>query len=432
MFALPLQPSALGSTCHRRTPSSDEPAELELALTNPSIDHSMSIAHLIESKKITHVDLLNTELLEPDCEAVLETMDSCVGCVEGVDEQHVYEEKIIENALHRKAAVEQHGLTEAEAAMIRLHIMEEERDDSYNQVQGESAIPDMDILNFCGNDGDLDDAQDVFMIPVTQEVISCADMVDEELILSPQKDVEVRDGVVVGQDINALQCAICFDEALTGESIALNRVKFANLPCCGRNQDGSSSSVIKVCTSCILVLTSPSSSTSQRVGRCPRCFEWIKVQLPQSSEKNIVTVEKIDVSGPCLICNQNKDVLVENDNICDSCYLGRRQPLKYECQQCHGIQKIPHPMYRYQKSEDVFGNVTWACQGKCGRFTNWKIQPEELHRVPLGDAPKSWGTDYITLARKRVRILRQDLTSQDYRGLGTSSLEDDPSQCLIL
>lgn len=430
MFTFPH--AAALAPCHRPAASMEEPTELEesteheYALTDPAIDRNQSLDRLIQTKQISHVDLLNTELLDPEYEGgFLETMDSCVGCVEGVDEQHVYEEKLHKNALHRKAAVEQHGLSEAEAAMIRLHIMEEGRDDSNRHGQVESAIPDLDILNLCGADNDLHDAQESFLIPASQEILSCADIINEDLILSPKRDVEVRDGIVLGQGINALQCAICFDEALTGESISLNRVKFANLPCCGGQQNGSTASFIKVCTSCILVLTTKSSKGVHRVGRCPRCFEWIKVHLPEASQKNVVRVEKVDAAGPCLICNQNKDVLVEDDNICDACFLGRRQPLKYECQQCHEVQKIPHPMYRYQESEDKFGTVTWACQGKCGRFTKWKIQLEEIQRIPLGDAPKSWESDYISLARKRVRILRQDL-------VGFTSLEHDPSQCVIM
>lgn len=430
MFTLSNHAVAL---CNRPTPSLEEPADGEFALTDPALTRSKSLEQLINNKQITHVDLLNTELLDPECEAVLEHMDSCVSCVEGIDEQHIYEEKLLEHALHRKAAVEQHGLSEAEAAMIRLHIMEEERDDHNRNGQVDSAIPDLDILNLCGNDDDLDDAQESFMIPATNDALSCADMVDDDLILSPKKNHDVRDGVVVGHGINALQCAICFDEALTGGSVSLNRVKFANLPCCGAQPQGSSVSFIKVCTSCILVLTSPSTSGAHRIGRCPRCLLWIKVQLPEATDKNVVSVEKVDVSGPCLICNQEKDFLVENDKICDSCFLGRRRPLKYECRQCHCIQKIPHPMYRYQQAEDKFGNVTWACQGKCGRFTKWRILPEELHRVPLGDAPKSWGSDYIKLARERVQILRQDLVGREASNASVSSVHDeDPSQCLIL
>jgi len=432
MFTLSVTPK-LESPCHR---SMDEPPEQEVQGTK-SCTHDELVVNRNSTtpdevtQQLTTLALLNTELLDPDCEAVLEQLESCVGCVEGVDEQHAYEQKMIEHARHRKVAVEQHGLSEAEAAMIRLHIMEEEaRDDSNKKVVEDSVIPDMDVLNFanfCGHDEDLDDAQENFVIATTHEVMSCADMIDEDLLV-PRKDTAVRDGIMVGKDINALQCAICFDEALVGGSVSLNRVKFANLPCCGARQEGSTGSFIKVCTSCILVLTSPMKGGSHRIGRCPRCLTWIKVKVPsEKADKNVVTVEKVNVSGQCLICNQEKEFLVENDQVCDSCFLGRRQPLRYECQHCHGVQKIPHPMYRYQKTKDQFGNATWACQGQCGRFTKWKILPGELDRIPLGDAPKSWGADYIALARKRVKILREDIVGD--KGMPT---EEDPSQCQIL
>lgn len=458
------------------TSGMDEPPEHQVALvqvssleglvsgaagtTTTSTDNTTAIN---QQQLTTGPILLNTELLDPDCEAVLESIESCVGCVEGVDEQHDYEEKMLEYNRHKKAAIEQHGLSDAEAASIRLHVMDqEERDDrninKKNNRVDDSVIPDMDILNLCGNDEDLDDAQDVFVINVTgPDVMSCADIVNDDLVL--RKDTEVRDGIIMGQDINALTCAICFDEALLGGDIALNRVKFANLPCCGGRESTSTgndkaeeSSFIKVCTSCILVLSIRSTTGPQRIGRCPRCLDWIKVQIPVDTEdttpsicninnKNGVIVEKIDVGGQCLICNQEKDHLVENDEVCDSCFLGRRQPLKYECQQCLHVQNIPHPMYRYQETKDQFGNCAWACQGKCGKFSNWKILPEELHRIALGDAPKSWKTDYITVARNRVKLLREDLNEKgdDTRPPNNKASrpvillgEDDPSQCLVL
>ena len=443
MFSLPTT-STLQSPCHVPASEMEEPAEhkISFAEDNNGNDNDTSNNQVVVCTantsgassihlQLASLDLLNSELLDPECDDALETMESFVGCVEGVDGQHAYEEKMIEHNKHKKAAMEQHALNDVEAAMIRHHI--EERDDSaavhkqQDQQMDDSNIPDMDILNLCGNDDDLDDAQDTFVIQVTQDVISCADIIDEDLLV-PRRDTEVRDGIIIGQDINALTCAICFDEALKGGDIALNRVKFANLPCCGGRQQASSDTFIKVCTSCILVLTSPSTTGSHRIGRCPRCLDWIKVQIPAEVDgKNTsvaavgtgLTVQKILASGPCLICNQEKEHLVENGEVCDSCFLGRRQPLKYECQQCHHHQNIPHPMYRYQETKDSFGNVTWACQGKCGRFAQWRILPEELHRIALGDAPKSWGTDYIKIARRRVAILRADL--KDNKGESSSS-----------
>lgn len=402
----------------KATSALDEPVDQECSVYDPT---SLSL-------NFDHASgLLNTELLDPDCEAVLETMDSCVGCVEGIGEQHVYEEKMKENARQRKVAAEQHGLSEAEAAMIRLHIMEE-RDDT-KQASETAIVPDLDVLNLCGNDDDFDDAQANFVIGGANQAMSCADIVNEDFLV-PRRDSFGRDGVA-GNDLHPLQCAICYDEALQGD-ITLNRVKFANLPCCGGTKQGiGKDSFIKVCTSCILVLTSPSSAGQHRIGRCPRCLTWIKVQIPESPDKSVISIEKVETKGQCLICNQHKDHLVEEDQVCDSCFLGRRQPLKYECQNCHGIQKIPHPMYRYQKTEEEFGTATWACQGKCGGFTTWKILPEEIHRIPLGDAPKTWGTDYISIARGRVKILREDLVADKQDSKQGLPPDDDLSACLI-
>lgn len=414
MFTVAAAP-ILESPCYNQSTALDEQNADDCAMFDPSSGTSFDRESI----------LLNTDLLDPECEAVLETMDSCVGCIEGVGKQHVYEEKMKEHALQRKIAVEQHELSEAEAAMIRLHLMED-RDDNIKQGSETALVSDLDILNLCGNDEDLDDAQGRFVIAGTNQAVSCSDYVDEDFLV--RRDTAVRDGVA-GQDLNLLQCAICFDEALSG-NVSLNRVKFANLPCCGGAEHERNASFIKVCTSCILVLTTPSSVAQNRIGRCPRCFKWIKVKIPESTDKNVVTVEKVDTEGQCLICNQHKDHLVENNEVCDSCFLGRRQPLKYECQQCNCIQSIPHPMYRYQKREQDFGNVTWACQGKCGGFTNWKILPEEIHRIPLGDAPTSWGTDYIDIARRRVKILRADLVAD--KNAPKSPVEEDTSQCLVM
>jgi len=458
MFTLPSVAPIISGPCLKTTCGMDEPEEQIIAHKNsmeerarsPTIDVTIDgestpkplqqQQQQQQEQQLVSLDLLNMELLDPEWEDALETMESLVGCVEGVDEQHSYEEKMMEHNRHKEVAVEQHGLSTAEAAMIRLqNIKEEERDDTttdqqINDIFQDSAIPDMDVLNLCGDHEDLDHAQDHFVLPMADEgIMSCADVVKEDLFSSTKEDATVvRSGTsaTAEQQLNALTCSICFDEALLGNDLTLNRVKFANLPCCGDKELSSlPSDFAKVCTYCILVLTSPAMSGSYRIGRCPRCLDWIKVQILRhdddddgtnckddvgnsSTNKTGIRVEKIAVHGQCLICNQEKEYLVENGEVCDSCFLGRRQPLKYECQQCHHYQNIPHPMYRYQEQQDQFGTVTWACQGKCGRFTNWKILPEETHRIALGDAPRSWGTDYVAVTRERVKILREDLKDQ--------------------
>ena len=40
---------------------------------------------------------------------------------------------------------------------------------------------------------------------------------------------------------------------------------------------------------------------------------------------------------------------------------------------CHGFQRIPHPMWRYQHGPSAFSSDTWACHIRCGSFTHWRV-----------------------------------------------------------
>eukprot|EP00521_Asterionellopsis_glacialis_P016340 CAMPEP_0195300964 /NCGR_PEP_ID=MMETSP0707-20130614/28500_1 /TAXON_ID=33640 /ORGANISM="Asterionellopsis glacialis, Strain CCMP134" /LENGTH=322 /DNA_ID=CAMNT_0040363793 /DNA_START=176 /DNA_END=1144 /DNA_ORIENTATION=- len=240
-------------------------------------------------------------------------------------------------------------------------------------------------------------------------------------------------------------CAICFDEAggTTPESLH-STVTFCHLPCCGSN-GREETSTTKICTACILLLTSPTNASStvsgitpttnyseenddddddddlkkpsppltRRIGRCPRCRHWIAVS---SDTLGIVTrIEAIHHAGKCKICNQEKEFLVQQnkkEQVCDACFLGRRRPLIYECEQCHATQRIPHPMYRYQPSLQEFGKNSWACQGLCQNFTMWRILPQQAKYIPPGDTPESWCDDYLEVARERVREARRGIARQ--------------------
>jgi hypothetical protein len=55
-------------------------------------------------------------------------------------------------------------------------------------------------------------------------------------------------------------------------------------------------------------------------------------------------------------------------------------PLRYQCDRCHGLQRIPHPMWRYMPAPDAFGTETWACQ-RCHDFTHWRVCAVDTDRI---------------------------------------------------
>ena len=120
--------------------------------------------------------------------------------------------------------------------------------------------------------------------------------------------------------------------------------------------------------------------------------------------------------GTCRLCMQEKD-LVDERSVCDACAYGARFPLRHECSVCAHVQRIPHPMWRYQASAEAFGNVAWACHGRCGDFTRWRVVAQDVRLVPPEDAPASWGTTDAWLAGIRRAMGGDDAgTSRGRRG----------------
>mmetsp|Transcript_3563 Transcript_3563/g.5975 ORF Transcript_3563/g.5975 Transcript_3563/m.5975 type:complete len:293 (-) Transcript_3563:68-946(-) len=291
----------------------------------------------------------------------METLDSCVTCAEGVDVQHQYEQKLLEEHLTSK----QHGsLTEKEVAVIRRQLLAVEA----RGGGGNSIFPDVDDLNnLCGIDS------------------------SEE-------------------QHNADRCVVCLEQPK-------GNIVYAEMPCCQQQHPN-------ICTACVLLLASPTSGGASRVGRCLGCRQWLSVMTTVDSA---VTIDIIDTEGQCDVCNQTKSHLVEQDNgkMCDACFLGKRRALLYECKECHGHQRIPHPMYRYQPSVEEFGDVNWACQLECQRFTKWKILEEQAKYIPVGDAPLAWGDDYVEVAMQRVQEARRIVKKND------DSASSKESPCVI-
>jgi hypothetical protein len=98
--------------------------------------------------------------------------------------------------------------------------------------------------------------------------------------------------------------------------------------------------------------------------------------------------------------------------LCELCLLGSEYQFRYECERCHQVQSIPHPMWRYQPTAAAFGDTSWACHRRCGDYTHWRIVAEDVGRVPAQHAPEGWGMRETWLAAVRER--RQ----QEIRGGG--------------
>jgi predicted Zn finger-like uncharacterized protein len=183
----------------------------------------------------------------------------------------------------------------------------------------------------------------------------------------------------------AQTCAICLEET-----------PLADLPCC--DNATTTESTTRFCLECLRM----NCEHGGGVARCPRCRAWISVEDDE--------VVAHDGTGRCSICMQEPRVLVARGRapdggsvaICDACWLGNQIALRYECQGCGGVQRIPHPMWRYQTDgPEAFGHTPWACHVRCGTYTRWRVISEDVARVPHGDAPESWGVDIVWQIRAR-------------------------------
>lgn len=386
---------------------------------------SSAVSSLTNSpKKQHHGDQLVT-CNHDDYESVLETIDSCVGCVEGVDRQHRFEEGLNQQSLHQRQVAEEHGLSQAEAAMIRMQISSENGGGITKMIG--STLPDIDILNFLGCEELNDPACGGLVSPTDTTIEDSGDrLLDTDHSSRSLVDVAaLEDPSIRAKPLTKLQCAICFDEAGiegddSGENVVSNRIRFVYFPCCEPADDDSShhsANAMNVCTSCILVLTTATTDGSSRVGRCPRCRGWIAASTLHSPNVGLTIRTLEGCEGQCGVCMEAHKPLVEqNPPTCDACFLGKRCPLAYECKDCHSVQTIHHPIYRYQETADSFGNKTWECEGKCKKPTNWKICKDQLSLIPAGDVPATWGDDCLQLARARVKEARRGIAQFDLFG----------------
>lgn len=329
---------------------------------------------------------------------VLEKLDDCVTCVEGVHSQQEFEVGVdrTKELIHRSFTT-CHSLSPDEVAQIRYQIMESVRE--RENASQDLLYPGIDDLNVCGFD--VGAAQPA----VVSEVHPGLETADESFS-ERYGNAEVNPYLV---------CAVCRDQ-----STDTRKVAFCQFPCCTEDAG------VRVCTTCLLVLMTSSSDRRYRLGHCPRCKSWIRVRTPLTVRQPQLEIELITLEEPvqaCKTCNQTKTFFVD-DQECDACFLGQRHPLLYECQSCQCAQRIPHPLYRYQESPDAYTSVQWSCLGHaCGKFTYWRLLSDQIRFIPVGDAPASWQINSIMAAQRKVEETKRSVTA----------VHGDPlDDCLIL
>ena len=178
-------------------------------------------------------------------------------------------------------------------------------------------------------------------------------------------------------------CAVCY-ETCSAEDEAI-------MPCCHNP-----TSSLHYCKLCITIIC------QHPPGRCPTCRSYIQYNTAQG----IVSVtERRD---PCKICRQTRVIVNEQQGICEACLLGLRYRFQYECDSCHRVQRIAHPMWKYQRTPTVFGTETWSCQLGCNRQTHWKIIATQAGLVPAEHCPLTWGRRDVWLAEVRRESKRKN------------------------
>jgi hypothetical protein len=165
-------------------------------------------------------------------------------------------------------------------------------------------------------------------------------------------------------------CSICY----TNES------SLQLMPCCGL---GDSSA--HYCLKCLQTICYQNNRGS--FGHCPTCRTLIHWSEGSVHLLELSTQQQI---GLCYLCCSTQ-ILVERQ-LCEACLYGSYHSLRYECCSCHQIQRIPHPLWRYQENSFTYGTYQWVChQEGCQQSTYWRVIPDDIILIPLRDIPESWG-----------------------------------------
>ena len=205
--------------------------------------------------------------------------------------------------------------------------------------------------------------------------------------------------------------------------------------CPVRTREGATTAV---CVRCVEII---SLARSRRVGRCPRCRAYVAVARapdPDRPRPRVVVLLAIARAARASRADNSANAILHDPrrkSARDACADGRETLVLYECARCGGVQRIPHPMWRYQPTPSAFGDVTWACHVACDDYTTWRVHPDDRRRDLGGRARRMKGRSTTSGSpgferfeavesrgkgdeswRTPTRVLRED--SESFRGSG--------------
>lgn len=379
-----------------------------------------------------------------ECDVVLESMDECVGCLDGIGKQHHFEESLSDQAARQRQIAVEHGLSEAEATLIRLQMLDAGADGVRSAVQKtltsvlcgqqDDSVPD--FFDFVVNpmDTTLPTSLPGDALVESRQGKSARSLVD---VAGETEGIGSNNEMKAKVDKSAQECAICNDSCTLNNgdpntrsltSLSTRMPTFCYLPCCHTEESNDN---FKICTACMLVLTVVTNDGASRVGRCPRCRTWIAVNTLHSTSA-VMDVRTMNTSGKCESCLRiTTPLITENPAICDACFLGREVPLIYECEECHQSKTIHSTMYRSQHTPTSVGSEMWPCD-TCEKSTHWTIRFEQLTLIPAGDIPEEWGHIALELARTRVKKARQGIAKLDLLGRNAQGMRTKDDRCVVM
>lgn len=151
------------------------------------------------------------------------------------------------------------------------------------------------------------------------------------------------------------------------------------MPCCHKDQ-----SSVQFCEDCIAALCSRSSINTFS---CPICRSFVALE-----DGHLLKKTGVDT---CSVCHNISHIESESPRMCGGCAKKRNDygRLRYECEQCHRLQHIAHPVFRYQLTTSSFTRIAgWTCHQGCRARTAWRLLMEDVPRIAPGDRPPSWNS----------------------------------------